>query len=1024
MSVVNAEGFLVNPYQNFIHLSRYARWLDKENRRETWVETVDRYMTFMENKVGEFYDDKSVFNDVRSAIINLDVMPSMRALMSAGPALERDNIAGFNCSFIGVDHQRSFDEALYVLMNGTGVGFSVESQFISQLPAVAEEFFETETVIVVRDSKLGWAKAYRELIALLYSGQIPQWDVSQVRAAGERLKVFGGRSSGPGPLESLFEFTVNTFRNARGRKLKSIEAHDLMCKVGEVTVVGGVRRAALISFSDLDDFEMAKAKSGNWWEDNPQRALANNTAVYKDTPSVAQFLREWRNLYESKSGERGMTNEKAIKSHFEKFGRREFKNGIRANPCHEIFLRSNQFCNLSEVVVRENDTEETLKEKVRLAAIVGTWQASLTNFKYIRKAWKHNTEEERLLGVSLTGVFGNDLTNHVSKENAKFLSDLRQIAVTTNGIEAKTIGINPSVAVTCNKPSGCRPKNAIVTANEGIYTLEELVASGGEWEDITGKTSINGDKISKSYKNGLARTLKVKLSYGVEIDATFNHKWRTIDNYRNNAGKVGQTSHDGWVETKDLVPGMIIESDIGCYSNTVDAELKTGSKEFYSNVKRHTFPGKMDPDFAWLIGYIWGDGTMQGDKGRIRFIDENFDNLEKAQRIIQEKFDKSVNIFSCADRNAWRLEFGSRDIYDFFLVNGIDKSLDGKKRKELPNIPLVVRESSFETICAFIAGLVDSDGCISVVDGEAKVIVATSYTQFSRHLQDIAMAVGIVFGRSHNTQGKNHQDKKSIWLMNISGATDTERFSLVKKHSVKMSKCAVPFMCENRDRRKFFFGKVISVEPGAIQETFDVEVENSHWFYAGALRSHNTVSQLTNVSSGVHPWYSPYYVRTVRGDNKDPLTIMMKESGIPYEPDVMKPDDTTVFSFPIAAPTNAIVTKDLSAVQHLDLWKMYRDNWTEHNPSITINVHEDEWVRVAAWVYDHFNDIGGVSFLPATDHVYRQAPYQEIAKEKYDELVEAMPKNIRWQDLSFFESDDNTTGSQELACAAGGCEIP
>jgi intein/homing endonuclease len=978
----------------------------------------------MKSRFGEFYEDDSIFDEVRTAIVNLDVMPSMRALMSAGPALERDNIAGFNCSFIGVDHQRSFDEALYVLMNGTGVGFSVESQFISQLPTVAEEFFATETVIVVRDSKLGWAKAFRELIALLYSGQIPQWDVSQVRAAGERLKVFGGRSSGPAPLESLFEFTVNTFRNARGRKLKSIEAHDIMCKVGEVTVVGGVRRAALISFSDLDDFEMAKAKSGNWWEDNPQRALANNTAVYKDTPSVAQFLREWRNLYESKSGERGMTNEKAIKSHFEKFGRREFKGGIRSNPCHEIFLRSNQFCNLSEVVVRESDTKETLKEKVRIAAVVGTWQSALTNFKYIRKAWKHNTEEERLLGVSLTGVFGNSLTNHVSVENAAFLSELREVAVAANVVESKIIGISPSVSVTCNKPSGCRPKNAIVTSNEGIYTLEELVSGDSQWEEITGKTSINGDKISKSYKNGVSETLKVKLSYGVEIEATPNHQWKTIDNFRNKTKLTGKTSNDEWVKTSDLQPGMIIESNVGCYSNNENALLVKKNTQFYHNIEKHTMPEKMDADFAWLIGYIWGDGTMQSDKGRIRLIDQNLDSLEKAQRVVMEKFDKNVNIFSCGDRDAWRFEFGSRDIYDFFLANGIDKSLDGRKRTDLPEIPLVIRESSFETICAFIAGLVDSDGCVSVSDGEANVIVATSYKQFSKHLQDVAMAVGIVFGRSHNTKGENLQDEKSMWLMSISGASKTDRFSLVKKHSIKMSKCNSPFMCDNENRRKFFFGKVISVEEGDTVETFDVEVENSHWFYAGALKSHNTVSQLTNVSSGVHPWYSPYYVRTVRGDNKDPLTVMMKESGIPHEPDVMKPDDTTVFSFPIAAPEGAVVTKDLTAVQHLDLWKMYRDNWTEHNPSITINVHENEWVGVAAWVYDHFDDIGGVSFLPATDHVYRQAPYQEITKAEYDKRVSEMPSSIRWQDLSFFESDDNTTGSQELACAAGGCEIP
>ena len=580
MSFIDENGSLTDPYRNFIHVSRYSRWLEEKGRRETWVETVDRYMDFMKNHLVKNYkyDESDIkFAQVRDAIINHKVMPSMRAMMTAGPALERDNIAAYNCSFIAVDSLRAFDEAMYILMNGTGVGFSVEQKYVSQLPVVAEEFYPTNTTIVVEDSKLGWAKAYKELIGLLVTGQIPNWDMSKVRPAGARLKTFGGRASGPEPLNDLFKFTVETFKIANGRRLKPIEAHDLMCKIGEVVVVGGVRRSALISLSNLDDFEMAKAKSGQWWEQEPQRALANNSAVYNSKPNVAQFLREWRNLYESKSGERGIYNMDSVRKHIEKFGRRDASKVMGTNPCGGILLRPNQFCNLTEVVIDANDTEDTLAEKIRLASILGTWQSTLSNFKYIRKTWKDNTEEERLLGVSLTGIFGNPLTGTLHKNLAPMLASLREIAVETNVDEADRLGIEHSAAVTTVKPSG-------------------------------------------------------------------------------------------------------------------------------------------------------------------------------------------------------------------------------------------------------------------------------------------------------------------------------------------------------------------------------------------------TVSQLTGVSSGIHPWYSKHYIRTVRADNKDPLTQFLKDFGVPNEPDVMKPDATTVFSFPIAAPKNAVVTEDLSAIDHLEVWKTYRTHWTEHNPSVTINVKEDEWVDVAAWVYKNFDHSVGVSW--------------------------------------------------------------
>jgi ribonucleoside-diphosphate reductase alpha chain len=641
MSFINENGSITDPYKNFIHISRYARWVEGKNRRETWTETVDRYINFMKDHLILNYGyspNSKIFDEVKDAILNHRIMPSMRALMTAGPALERDHIAAYNCSFIAVDSLRAFDEAMYVLMNGTGVGFSVESKYVDELPVISESFNQTATTIVVEDSKLGWAKALKELIALLSQGQIPEWDMSKVRPSGARLKTFGGRASGPGPLSALFTFTVDTFKNAAGRRLKPIEAHDLMCKVGEVVVVGGVRRSALISLSNLDDFEMAKAKSGSWWEKQAQRSLANNSAVYNTKPNTAQFLREWRNLYESKSGERGIYNMESVRKHVESFGRRDASLVSGTNPCGEIILRPNEFCNLTEVVISADDTREDLMEKVRLATILGTWQSTLTNFKYIRKTWKDNCEEERLLGVSLTGIYGNKITSTAGKALEQLLTDMRLESVRINDHEAKKLNINPSVSITCVKPSG-------------------------------------------------------------------------------------------------------------------------------------------------------------------------------------------------------------------------------------------------------------------------------------------------------------------------------------------------------------------------------------------------TVSQLVGVSSGIHPWYSEYYIRSVRGSNNDPLTQFLKDSGIPSEPDVMKPDETTVFYFPQKAPKNATITKDLTAIDHLEMWKTYRTYWTEHNPSVTINVHEDEWLRVGAWVFDNFDSIGGISFLPASEHTYKQAPYQEISKDEYEEWVKKSPSNIQWEMLSLYEKEDGTTGTQELSCVAGECEI-
>jgi len=622
---------MFNDFSKYIHLSRYARWNEVENRRETWEETVGRYISFFQSRFGDLYPS----DIIREAILSLDVMPSMRALMTAGPALARDNIAGYNCSYITINHPRAFDEVMYILMCGTGVGFSCERQYVNELPIIAESFYDSDTTIVVTDSRIGWATSYRELISLLYSGKVPKWDLSRVRPAGAILKTFGGRASGPGPLDELFKFTIATFKAAKGRKLNSLEVHDLVCKIADIVVVGGVRRSALISLSNLTDERLRSAKAGAWWEDSPQRALANNSVAYTEHPDAGIFLKEWLNLYESKSGERGIFNRVAATRKARETDRRDPDYDFGTNPCGEIILRPNGLCNLSEAVIRPDDSFERIKYKVGIATIIGTFQSTLTDFRYVRSVWSKNCEEERLLGVSLTGIMDHpDLQKQISFGS---LRALRQHAIDTNLVWATKLGINPSTSITCVKPSG-------------------------------------------------------------------------------------------------------------------------------------------------------------------------------------------------------------------------------------------------------------------------------------------------------------------------------------------------------------------------------------------------TVSQLVGCSSGIHPAYSKHYIRTVRSDIKDPITTFLIDQGVPSEQDVTNPQNV-VFSFPMKAPDGAVTRNDVTALEQLEHYKIFRDNWCEHNPSITVYYHPSEILEIGAWVYKNFDNLGGISFLPHSDHVYRQAPYQEITEDEYNKRVATFPA-IDWNKFQAYEkSNTGTGGYHELACHGGVCEL-
>lgn len=624
---------LPTQYQEFIHLSRYSRWLSEKNRRETWEETVERYVEFFKNRFPKDFP----IDDIREHILNLKVMPSMRCLMTAGPALEKDEVAGYNCSYVAIENKRAFDEILYILSCGTGVGFSVERQYVNQLPVISEDFHDSDTVIVVSDSRIGWASSYSELMSLLYVGKVPKWDISKVRPAGSRLKTFGGRASGPEPLVDLFKFTINTFKRAAGRKLTSIECHDLVCKIAEIIIVGGVRRSALISLSNLSDDRIRAAKSGQWWSGNSQRALANNSAVYTERPDIEVFMQEWLSLIQSKSGERGIFSRMGAKKKVMANGRRDPEHEMGTNPCAEILLRSQGFCNLTEVVIRAKDTLEDLKKKVELATIMGTFQSTLTNFRYLRSGWKKNAEEERLLGVSLTGIMDHPVLNHVNDKARQWLREMREHSIAVNKEWAEKLCINQSVAICCTKPSG-------------------------------------------------------------------------------------------------------------------------------------------------------------------------------------------------------------------------------------------------------------------------------------------------------------------------------------------------------------------------------------------------TISQLVNSASGIHPRYSQYYIRTVRADKKDPLAQFMRIKGFPVESDLMKPEFTDVFSFPVEGPKGSVYRNNASAIDQLEHYLMFQKEWAEHTISITVYVKPHEWLAVGDWVYNHFDEVIGISFLPYSDHSYKQAPYQECTKEDYLEFTKKIPV-VDWNELQLIEKEDATTSSHELACVAGVCEI-
>ena len=951
-------------YQQYIHRSRYSRFRDDLGRRETWPETVDRYVDFLRKHLDS---NDPVLDELRESVLNLETLPSMRALMTAGKALEKDNIAAFNCSYRAVDEPRAFDEILYVLMNGTGVGYSVERQYINKLPEIPDEMQDSETTIVVRDSKLGWAEALRELISLLYSGHVPQWDTSKVRPKGSRLKTFGGRASGSHPLENLFNFAVEIFRNAAGRKLNSLECHDLVCKIADIVVVGGVRRAALISMSNLTDERMRGAKAGRWWEDNPQRALANNSVAYTEAPDMEIFMKEWFNLVESKSGERGIFNVRAAEDKFEKineeagYERRPWDESVRCNPCF--------------------------------------------------------TGDTPLLTSEGYQPIGDLVGKPVDIWNGAEWSTVSPFSTGTN--EIVTVNLSDGTSLDCT------PYHKF------------LIVEG-----------FRNDKAERIEAQDLQEGMKLQKWDMPVVEEGEDY---SIDAYSqgfySGDGTKGQNHSRVYGPKTPCMKRLI--GTVGSYSEDFDCyRWKHGPMYDKSFVPIH---GSLDYCLNWLAGVLDADGTVTRDANgnglQIVSIDHDFlynmktmlSRMGVRAKVVHADDEGMEFITNQQGDSGWyrtketkRLLIGNQDTYHLMQLGIIFNRLDVHPNPPQRDARQYVRVKSVEwtgreeeTFCVTeplrnqmtVDGVVTGNCSEILLKNKQKCNLTEVVARVDDDFESLKRKVRIaaIMGtfqasltnfRHLSKDWKRNAENEALLGVSITGIMDN------------------PILANQMDD---------DLE-GLLDELRQYAVEvNREWAHkigtnpaaaVTTVKPSGTASQLVNSSSGIHARYAPYYIRAVRADNKDPLAKFMIDKDFPYEVDQMNPHNY-VFYFPVKAPDGAVCTEDRTAIEELEHWSIYNRHFTEHKPSVTINVQDDEWLDVGAWVWNHFSEVSGVSFLPYHGHVYAQAPYQPLTKKQYEEWVERMPDGVDWNELAAYESADNVQneGTQELACSAGACEI-
>jgi len=990
------ENIFETMFQEFIYVRSYSRWREKEKRRESWDETVSRYCDYIKKKLGDKVTEKER-KDVFNAIYNLEVMPSMRALWSAGKAADVENLSFYNCAFTTITKLKDFSEILYVLMNGCGLGFSVERKFIQQLPAIKEKNGSAIEKIVFEDSRLGWAKGFERVLECLWEGQDFECDYSKVRPFGERLKTFGGRASGPGPLIELVDFVTDIAERNRGFQIQPVDAHDIACKVSEAVVAGGTRRSACISLSDLTDNQMANAKMGDFWKINKQRELANNSVAYTRVPDIVSFIDEWKNLDRSKSGERGIFSRVAAQKKASENDRRDGSKVVGVNPCGEVLLTSKETCNLSEVVIRPEDTFETLKRKVIIATMIGTWQSTFTKFKYVDKEWKMNCEEERLLGVSFTGLRDHKVLGNVNDTAKKWLADLKHVAIQTNKKYAEKLGINRAAAITCVKPSGCLSTDSLISTSEGILELAEIGDTHGEdWQDhdIEVEQETSYEKSTKFHVNGEVPTKRVHMQSGIVLEATPNHKFRVLQN--------GEYQ---WKELREMSIGDCLPYKIGGYSGgSLQKLIKVEPP--YCNVKEIEQPDILDEKLAYVLGLYAGDGSTHKKGIRIAGCCDDMVPLKKVGEYISQLFNIDCFIYERASGRNADVYANSTFLLAFLKANDLIKN----KTNNI-DIPLLIRRSPKHIIQAFIDGLFDADGCVS---SRGYKILCTISETLARQLPIVLRALG------HTCSCRLMLPTETSW-----GSAMRYRITILKGRNGAMHKSGLGNLYKDLDNIGMteFIPDIVEGIEDSVAHTVDLEVPENNTYIANSYVSHNTVSSLVDCSPGAHTrkTKSGCYIRRVRIASNDPLAFLMQDAGMELIQEVGGDTTRFVLEFPIKAPRGAKVLGD-SALQQLEYWRMVRNFWCEHNPSITIDVREDEWLDVAAWVYSNFEDVCGLTFMPVDDHVYQLAPYEDIDADTYRKMMKEFPE-VNFGLLGEYEMEDNTEGGKEYACGGGACDI-
>ncbi len=954
----------MNVYQEFIAKSRYARYLEDKKRREHWPETVARYFDFMTEHLREnvgYELSAELRAELESAVLNLEVMPSMRALMTAGPALKRQNLCGYNCSLLLIDDVKSFDELMYLSLCGVGVGFSVERQNVNKLPEIPDQLFPSSTTITVADSKEGWAKALRLLISCLYAGEIPNWDTSKCRPAGAPLKTFGGRSSGPGVLETLFSQVVRMFKEAVGRRLTSLECHDLCCYIAETSESGGSRRSALISLSNLSDDRMRRAKTGNWFDTNIQRTWANNSAVYTEKPDVLKFMEEWKSLIESRSGERGIFNRQAAEQTAQKSGRRKRHEAFGTNPCQPDFAT----VLTPEGIRRFGDIRpgDIVWSGSRWTKVVDKWSTG------VKPVFRNFTNAGSFVGTEEHRVVEGGSKKPVSQASAIDTSQ-------GPSYSAGAFSVDPQAVLdgwvlgdgfwhgASNKAFLC-----VGAKDGGIFSSEV--------SDLVGKKSGCGPT---------AYNIKTTLTQG-ELPLL---PIRVVPERYFTAGPSKRAS---------FLRGLYSANGSICGGRIT---LKSCCLELILQVQ------EMLSSLGICSYYTTNKSKM------VRFANGSYECSESYDLNIGNKAGKAAFVALVGFVHSYKMEKANKaaGVKD----NGTCKRIFAiTKREYLGDFPVSDMTVEAEEHTYWSGGLLVSN-CGEIVLRPYELCNLTEVVvRPSDGATKLANKVRIasILGTFQSTL-VHFPYVRSLWRKNC----EEERLLGVSLTGIMDNP-----LTSNWQNPAALADLLQTLRDTAVQvnrelaEELGINVSTA----VTTVKPSGNISQRCGCSSGIHPAHSRYWWRTVRQDNKDPLTQFMKDKGVYWEPCQSRPESTTIFYFPQKASDKSKLRDEVTALEQLTLTKLYKDHWAEHNVSTTISVREHEWLEVGAWVYKNFDSVVGLAFLPYDGGSYAQAPYQEVTEEKYLELLAKTPTHLDWDEL--IEYTDQVEGAREKACASGYCEI-